>query len=33
MDYKEGRAKEMTPELWKAKKLVDSTLHPGTRHA
>jgi hypothetical protein len=22
--------KEMTPELWKAKKIVDSTLHPDT---
>ena len=20
----------MTPELWKAKKIVDATLHPGT---
>lgn len=31
VDYKQGRAKEMTPELWKAKKLVDATLHPGMR--
>lgn len=29
--YKTGQVKEMTPELWKAKKIVDSTLHPGTR--
>ena len=27
--YKQGETKEMTPELWKAKKIVDSTLHPG----
>jgi hypothetical protein len=20
----------MTPELWRAKKIIDSTLHPGT---
>lgn len=31
--YKTGQVKEMTPELWKAKKIVDSTLHPGTRHS
>ncbi|KAI0015343.1 Tricarboxylate carrier-domain-containing protein [Xylariomycetidae sp. FL0641] len=31
--YKTGEIKEMTPELWKAKKIVDSTLHPGmARH-
>ena len=29
MAYKQGEIKEMTPELWKAKKIVDSTLHPG----
>lgn len=29
VDYKTGRIREMTPELWKAKKIVDSTLHPG----
>lgn len=29
--YKMGQVQEMTPELWKAKKVVDSTLHPGTR--
>ncbi len=28
--YKQGQVKEMTPEIWKAKKIVDSTLHPGT---
>jgi len=27
--YKNGHIEEMTPELWKAKKVVDSTLHPG----
>ena len=27
--YKLGKAREMTPELWNAKKVVDSTLHPG----
>ena len=27
--YKKGEAKVMTPELWQAKKIVDSTLHPG----
>ncbi|KAI1810714.1 sideroflexin-5 [Poronia punctata] len=30
MAYKQGDIKEMTPELWKAKKIVDSTLHPDT---
>lgn len=33
MDYKEGRAQQMTPQLWQAKKIVDSTLHPGMRCA
>ncbi|KAN0067781.1 Tricarboxylate/iron carrier [Elaphomyces granulatus] len=28
--YKQGRIKEMNPELWYAKKVVDSTLHPDT---
>lgn len=28
-NYKEGRAQAMTPEIWRAKKIVDSTLHPG----
>lgn len=30
VDYKQGRIPEMTAELWRAKKIVDSTLHPGT---
>ncbi|CAM1505236.1 Fc.00g108730.m01.CDS01 [Cosmosporella sp. VM-42] len=29
-DYKTGKAEHMTPQLWKAKKLVDATLHPDT---
>ncbi|KAK3322600.1 Tricarboxylate/iron carrier [Apodospora peruviana] len=28
--YKTGQIKSMTPELWQAKKIVDSTLHPDT---
>ncbi|KIV97023.1 hypothetical protein PV10_00830 [Exophiala mesophila] len=28
--YKTGEAKVMTPEIWNAKKVVDSTLHPDT---
>ncbi|KAI9721227.1 MAG: hypothetical protein M1812_002388 [Candelaria pacifica] len=28
--YKQGSVRSMTPELWQAKKVVDSTLHPGT---
>ncbi|MCJ1475469.1 hypothetical protein MMC13_004132 [Lambiella insularis] len=28
--YKQGQVKSMTPELWQAKKVVDSTLHPDT---
>ena len=28
--YKTGKMPEMTPELWDAKKIIDSTLHPGT---
>ena len=27
--YKQGKVQTMTPELWQAKKIVDSTLHPG----
>ena len=27
--YKLGQTPSMTPELWQAKKIVDSTLHPG----
>ncbi|WPH03543.1 sideroflexin-5 [Acrodontium crateriforme] len=26
--YKQGKIESMTPELWSAKKIVDSTLHP-----
>ncbi|OQE20312.1 hypothetical protein PENSTE_c013G08325 [Penicillium steckii] len=29
-NYKNGKIQEMNPELWKAKKIVDSTLHPDT---
>ncbi|KAL2006877.1 hypothetical protein VTN00DRAFT_9545 [Thermoascus crustaceus] len=28
--YKQGQIQSMTPELWHAKKVVDSTLHPDT---
>ncbi|KAL8926005.1 MAG: hypothetical protein Q9208_003146 [Pyrenodesmia sp. 3 TL-2023] len=28
--YKQGQVQSMTPELWRAKKIVDSTLHPDT---
>ncbi|KAK5163469.1 Sideroflexin FSF1 [Saxophila tyrrhenica] len=28
--YKRGEIQAMTPELWQAKKIVDSTLHPDT---
>jgi hypothetical protein len=27
--YKQGKIGEMNAELWMAKKIVDSTLHPG----
>jgi hypothetical protein len=27
--YKTGKVREMSPELWQAKKIIDSTLHPG----
>ena len=27
--YKQGKIGEMNEELWNAKKVVDSTLHPG----
>lgn len=27
--YKQNHIPVMTPELWRAKKVVDSTLHPG----
>ncbi|KAF2720662.1 Tricarboxylate/iron carrier [Polychaeton citri CBS 116435] len=26
--YKQGKIQQMTPELWDAKKIIDSTLHP-----
>ncbi|KAM0324323.1 hypothetical protein ACHAQA_008102 [Verticillium albo-atrum] len=32
-DYKEGKIQHMTPDLWQAKKIVDSTLHPDTGEA
>ncbi|KAF2749506.1 sideroflexin-5 [Sporormia fimetaria CBS 119925] len=28
--YKTGKIQEMTPELWQAKKVIDSTIHPDT---
>lgn len=28
--YKQGKIQHMNPELWQAKKIVDSTLHPDT---
>lgn len=31
ISYKTGQTKEMTPAIWTAKKIVDSTLHPGMR--
>lgn len=31
ISYKTGQIKEMTPDIWHAKKIVDSTLHPGTQ--
>jgi sideroflexin-5 len=29
--YKTGKIRDMTPELWTAKKIIDSTIHPGGR--
>lgn len=29
MLYKQGHTKEISSDLWRAKKIVDSTLHPG----
>lgn len=26
--YKQGQIRDMTPDLWRAKKIIDSTLHP-----
>lgn len=31
-DFKTGKIEHMNQELWQAKKIVDSTLHPGTIH-
>lgn len=28
--YKTGKVRDMTPELWDAKKIIDSTIHPDT---
>lgn len=28
--YKQGKIRDMNKELWTAKKIIDSTLHPGT---
>jgi hypothetical protein len=28
--YKTGKIRDMTPELWTAKKTIDSTIHPDT---
>ncbi|KAH9872283.1 hypothetical protein IAQ61_005118 [Plenodomus lingam] len=28
--YKTGKIPEMTPDLWRAKKIIDSTIHPDT---
>ncbi|KAF1950092.1 Tricarboxylate/iron carrier [Byssothecium circinans] len=28
--YKTGKIRDMTPELWQAKKIIDSTIHPDT---
>ena len=28
-EFKTGKIEHMTPQLWRAKKIVDSTLHPG----
>lgn len=29
--YKQGKIRDINAELWGAKKIVDSTLHPGMR--
>lgn len=29
-DYRTGKIEHMSPELWKAKKIIDSTVHPDT---
>jgi sideroflexin-5 len=28
--YKQGKTQQLTPEVWRAKRIVDSTLHPDT---
>jgi hypothetical protein len=28
--YKQGKTQQLTPEVWRAKRIVDSTLHPET---
>ena len=28
--YKQGKIQDMNPELWNAKKIIDSTIHPDT---
>lgn len=30
IEYKQGKIRDMTPDLWRAKTIVDSTLHPDT---
>jgi hypothetical protein len=30
IQYKAGKIQDMNDDLWKAKKIVDSTIHPGT---
>ena len=30
--YKTGKIQDMSPDLWKAKKIIDSTIHPGTNY-
>lgn len=30
--YKQGKIQDITSEIWNAKKIIDSTLHPGRRY-